>query len=54
VGIYIDQNGRNPRSVIADELTDLGFADGWDLAGHLLGALTDQDVADLADIRGVR
>jgi hypothetical protein len=53
MGIYIDAHGRNPRSVIADELDALGFDDPWDLAGHLLGELTDQDVADLAAIRGV-
>jgi len=39
--------------VIADELDELDFEDPWDVAGHLLGELTDQDVADLADIRGV-
>jgi hypothetical protein len=53
MGIYVGYWGRNPRSVIADELDALGFPDPWDLAGHLLDELTDQDVADLAAIRGI-
>ena len=53
MGFYIDTEGRNPRSVIAEALDELDFEDPWDVAGHLLGELTDQDVADLSDIRGV-
>ena len=42
---------RTPRSVLADELTYLGIGDGWDLAGILLDALTDDDVRYLARAR---
>jgi hypothetical protein len=42
---------RTPRTAIADELTALGFADGYDIAGHLLDALTDDDVVELAACR---